>query len=353
MTEPDPHYDLYRRSKAGEDISNEWGSHRNIEDVCWGFWRIIGAKTKHDDPVAIYGQDGYDGTIILDGVDAGKTRQTYTSNNDKAWHNFLTWRGPKAKAVTKAEWTQAVSTGFWPDKKPAREMSTDERLGVSTEAGGNDAPIEEALADQIQALAEKLAAAKEPVTQDEANALSGDLDRMRGLLKKAGAVREEEYRPHKTAADAVATKWADIMQPGLDAGEKAEARRKAFLQKQQARLNAEAAAERARLAREAEALRIQAEHDAKSKGEAPPPPETFAPPPVEEKRATAGSAHGRSTGLRKYVVAKITDLPMLVNHLIDSRSPNAEVMALVKKIADAAAKAGNPMPGTEKDEELR
>jgi hypothetical protein len=345
MTEPDPHYDLYRRSKAGEDISNEWGSHRNIEDVCWGFWRIIGAKTKHDDPVAIYGDNAHPGIIVV----VGSQRPWVTIDNEKGWHSFLTWRGPKAKAVTKAEWSQAVSTGFWPeDGKPAKEMTVDERLGISTEAGGNDAPIEEALADQIAALAEKLAAAKEPTTQDEANALSGDLDRMRALLKKATEVREEEYRPHKEAADGVSRKWAEIMAPGQSAGTVAEDRRKAFLKKEDARLAAEAAAENERRRKEAEAERIRLQREAEKKGL---DPATVEPPKVdlvEPERATAGSQFGRKSGLREYTVGKIVDLPMLANALLfTGNGPDADLLEYLQKRADAAAKAGNPLPGTE------
>jgi hypothetical protein len=344
MTEPDPHYDLYRRSKAGEDISNEWGSHRNIEDVCWGFWRIISAKTKHDDAVAIYGDDKQAGIIVI----VGAQRPWINIDNAQGWHNFLTWRGPKAKAVSKAEWSQAVSTGFWPDKKPAREMSADERLGISTEAGGNDAPIEEALADQIQALAEKLAAAKEPVTQDEANALSGDLDRMNALIKAANREFEAEFRPHKSEVDRISTKWHAIITPGEDAKAKAVKRRAAFLDKEDARRKAEAAAENERRRNAAEAERIRLENEARKKGH---DPATVEPPKVElvePERATAGSQFGRKSGLREYTVGKIVDLPMLANALLfTGNGPDAELLEYLQKRADAAAKAGNPLPGTE------
>lgn len=378
-----------------------------------GYWRIVRAKTRHDTPVMIWTKDGEEFTIYqrntkraLVNGDWGVMEDGHDEHFLAAIRDFTNKDWLKCIAVTKAEWASAIETGFWPDGKPSRQMSNDEKLGIDTGSGSNDAPVAETLADQIDALADKLEKVKEPTTQAEADALTGDLDRMRALLKKAGAVREDEYRPHKEAADAVSVKWAKIMKPGQDAGTSAEAKRKAFLAKEQRRLDEIAAEERrkreeearkaaqvererlqkeadARAAEERERRRIEAEAAAKRAEEARKAAEADAAKkaeadrlaaeaaaaataaesveteivaepevvvaPVETKRASAGTSFGRQSGLKKTKVGKIVNLAMMVNALLfpgDDKEVDADALAYFQGRADKAAKGGFPLPGT-------
>lgn len=362
LAEPTP---ADKRSDVRMDFIN---SHPNdAAEHLSGFWRIVGSKMKADYPVAIYTQEGH--TVFAIGAEkrpmvADDTTPIESREDKKSpadlWFDFTTGGWLKCLAVTRKDWDIACDTKFWPDGKPARLMSQEEKLGISTEqSGGNAAPVEETLADQIEALADKLNEVAEPTTQEQADALTGDLDRMRALLKRADTERETEYRPHKKAADAVSQKWADIMKPGQDAGTSAEAKRKAYLKKVQAALDAAAEAERKRLAKEAEDKRKAAEaaaQEAAAKGEEPPPVVEPEPVPVvEAKRASAGTSFGRQSGLKRVKVGKIVNLQQMIAAMLfdDSKEPDADLMAYLQERANKAAKGGFPLPGTRIDEEYR
>lgn len=289
-----------------------------------GFWRIVGAKTKADYPVAIYTQEGI--TVFAIG---GQRRLLNTRDNATEWSEFTQSGWLKSIAVVREDWAVACDTGFWLDGKPARLMSKDEKLGIGTEqGGGNDAPVEETLADQIATLAEKASAA-EVTDQASADAATGILDRLRRLLELAEAERVKEKEPHLRAGQEVDDRWKKVRGPGLTAGEALKGKRTAWLKAEQVRLNAEA-----------EAARIQAEKEAKAKGEEPPV--------VEPKRATAGTSYGRQSGLKKVKVAKIVDLPMLVNALVFAgNGPDADAEAYFQSRADKALRAGITLPGVE------
>lgn len=402
-------YDVWRAEKANPTPPERRDDRPKDHALIGGYYRIESAKTKPDYPVLIWTADGETEAIFQ----IGRKRMRTDTHADE-WQDFVNGAWLHCVAVDKAAWAAALETGFWPsDNKPARQMSTDEKLGISTEqSGGNDAPIEETLADQIEALADKLEKAKEPTTQAEADALTGDLDRMRALLKKATDVREDEYRPHKDAADAVSTKWATIMKPGQEAGKTAEAKRKAYLAKEQRRLDDIAAEERrkreeeARKAAQAERERLQAEADARAEEErerrrveaeakakaaeeariaaeadaakkaeadrlaaeakaaeeaaANVQAEVVAEPEVvvekvEAKRASAGTTFGRQSGLKKVKVGKIVNLSQMIAAMLfdESRGQDADLMEYLQGRADKAAKGGFPLPGTVIEEAYR
>ena len=314
-----------------------------------GYWRVIRAKTRHDTPVMVWTKDGEGASIFQ----RNATRYDTENNADK-WQEFIDKDWLKCIAVTKAEWASAIETGFWSDGKPARQMSTDEKLGIDTQSGSNDAPIIESLADQIATLADKAEKAK-VTDQASADAATGILDRLRALLQKAEAERVAEKEPFLQGGRDVDAKWKVVREPGLTAGEALEARRKAWLRAEQAKLDAEAAAERKRLADIADAERKKLAEEAAAKGEEAPPPEVVPEPVVETKRATAGTTYGRASGLRKTKVAKIVNLAMLVNYLLfrEGEQPDADALAYFQKRADGAARGGAPLPGVKIEEELR
>lgn len=323
-----------------------------------GFWRIEAAKTKADYPVAIWTGEGQTATMFKIGLKLMNTEQ----NADK-WQEFLDQTWPLCHAVSTPAYHAAMASGFWADGKPARKMSDEEKLGIDVKPGDNQAPVEEALADQIAALVEKADATPEPQTQEQANAATGILDKLRTLLKRAETERVAEKEPHLEAGRAVDAKWALVADPGKRAGVALDERRKSYLRKEQARLDALAAeetrkreeaarAERQRLADEENARRAA---EAAEQGDAPAElvkPEDIAVPevaPVEAQRATAGTEFGRASGLKKVKVAVIEDKAKLLAALAD----DDDMLAYLQSRADKAMKAKITLPGVKIEEVLK
>lgn len=333
------------------DLASPGTLNRDITDPGCGFWRQRSAKTKPDYPIAIWFEDE---PVV-------KVGNKVTRGQD-ALLEFLsgsTWLN--AVAVPHIDYLSAMENGKWPiDGKPARKMDEAERHDIDISEGDNAAPVEETLADQIATLAEKIDATAEPTTQDQANALSGLLDKMRALLKLAEVERVKEKEPHKTAAEQVDAKWREVKTPGEQAGIAGEARRKAFLRKEQARLDAIAAEERRKqqaiIDAENERIRqenAQREADAAEKGEDTPAalvPEITAPA-AEAPRATAGGTFGRSTGLRKVTVVDQVDAAVLAQHFIDGK--DADFISYLTDRAKKALRGKITLPGVTTKEELQ
>jgi hypothetical protein len=342
--------DRYRYWRMERKTPNSQPRDTN-EDIA-GFWRHDGAKTKPSWPVAVwYDEDGTGhhkvGNSQKDGDDA-----LIEFKGDTTWH--------KTTAVTQAEYDAAMATGFWADGKNARHMDDAEKMGIDIGAGGNNAPADETLAEQIAALAGKLDTTPEPSTQEQANALSGLLDKMRALLKLAEGERVKEKQPHLDAGRDVDAKWQAIGQPGGDAYREGEARRKAFLRKEQARLDREAAEEgrRQQAIVDAENARIRAENEkaaaeaaeAGQDSPAPPMPE-IAAPAVEAPRAVAGSAFGRASGLKKVIVLDALDIEALAFHFIETKDD--DFVTYLTERARKAIRAKVKLPGVTTKEELQ
>lgn len=324
---------------------------RDVTDPGQGFWRHKGAKTKIDWPIAIW----FEGD-----VPKIKVGNKLTEGED-ALLEFLsgsTWLN--AVAVSHADYLAAMETGKWSDGKPARKMDEAERHDIDISEGDNAAPVEESLADQIAALAAKINATAEPTTQDQANTLAGNLDKMRALLKLAENKRVEEKQPHLDAGREVDSKWQAIGEPGGNAYRDGEAKRKAFLKKEQARLDAIAAEDRRKEQEriDAENKRIREENEriaaeAAEKGEdaaATLVPEISAPA-AEAPRATAGGTFGRSTGLRKVTVIDAVDVAVLAKHFIDGK--DADFITYLTDRAKKAVRAKITLPGVTTKEELQ
>ena len=339
-----------------------------------GYWRKVGARTEFDEPIVIWTEedaernpDGWS-TVLQWGFDEKNNHWStphIIDETSKRWVSFIGVGWLKCIAVSKADWSVAVETGRWPDGKPARRMSTEEKLGIDVEAGDNAAPVEESLGDQIATLADKLAKAQEPTSADEASKLAGDLDRMRILLKKADEARVAEKEPFLEGGRKVDAKFKAIVEPGSSAYTTGTARQKAWLRKEQARLDAEAAAERNRLQEIAnqENERIRQENaarmaEAQQHGTLDQPdaepellPEVAAPPVVEAPRAKAGSAFGRASGLRRVQLAVVDDPMKLATYFLDSK--DADFAAYLQTRAAAALRGKIVLPGCLSKEELQ
>ena len=330
-------------------------------DLC-GFWRIEGAKTKHDTPVSIYpfGEDqgGSQGDKIIFMIGLGR-REGESLFNDfdhpDRTAEFMASTWLSCVAVKREDWSVAHDTGFWPDGKAARDMSTEQKMGIDIPAGENAPPVEESLADQIKNLAEELDKATEPTTQEEADKLTGKLDRMLALLKLAETEFEKEYRPHKKAADDVSAKWKKIGTPGRTAHDRAKDRRQEFLRKKQKALD-DAAAEETR--KRQEAARQQALLEAQAAAPADATPEAIervveraaaSVAPVEAERATAGTSFGRSTGLARKKVGRIDDMVKFLT----ANAAHADIKEAAQKVSNKLAKAGVASEGMTIVEELK
>lgn len=172
------------------------------------------------------------------------------------------------------------------------------------------------------------------------------------LKRDADEARKAEKRPHDDAAKAVQGKWLPLIdKAGLAAGAlngkitaylKAEEKR---VREEARRKAEEAAAEAARRAEEARrAAAEEPEAQASLPEPEPPPPEAFYVPPESVK--IGGTVTGRRTALTTKKTAKIVDYDKLVE-AVKSRD---EVRELMQTLADRAARAGNPLPGTEIEE---
>lgn len=285
----------------------------NVSEGISGFYRIMAARTKPDAPLAIW--PAADDKLA---VKIGRRNPFYS--DDAEYGDFIASTWPNCIAVTEEEYRTALTSGVWPRRANAPEgderwdgtkPSRRDDSAPADDGRSNDPDPDASLADQIEALAERLNKTPEPTTQVAANKLSELLDRMRSLLKLAETERTQEKEPHLIAGREVDAKWSAITDPGKSAGIKAEDRRKAFLRKEQAKLDAAAAEENKRRLEE---HRLAQEAAAGQTEEAAPP----APEPVVAEKAKAGSTHGRRTGLRKVRVGVVTDALAMVTYFVEN-----------------------------------
>lgn len=350
-------YALYRGEMATPSGEGDRHNRTTVARDCSGYWRISASKMKTDWPVFIWADPDSNAVSVR----VGGNEFNATAEPDK-WQSFTEKSWMHCSAVSKADYQVAIDTGFWPDGRPARNMTQEEKLGVDVQGGGaNDAPIDELLADQISALAAKLAAVAKPTSQAEADAVQTMIDRMTLLLKKAESTRVTEKQPHMNAAAAVDAHWKGIMNPGTEAKDKALFLQKAFLKEElarrqeQARKEAEEAAERAAaeqternkaLAEQAEQMGIPTD-GLEDEVEVVP----VAPAPVELPKAS--SSVGRAAGLKKVKRGIITDLPKLVAFFFPADGdPDPEALAYLQTRVDKATRGKITLPGVTVQEEF-
>jgi hypothetical protein len=319
-------------------IDNPASQHRDTEEHVDGFWRIMGAKTKPDYPVAIWER----GTVL---VKIG--RKAEIDRESPEGQDFFSSSWFKCCAVTEEDYQRALDTGFWPDGKPSRQMSEEEKLGLppAGDEGSNSAPIFEVLEEQINALLDKARGITKVSTQEEADTVSGFMDQIKKLADRADKERSAEKTPHDEAGKAVQAKWLPIIEPARNARKYLDRLRQGFLAAEQDRLNREAAERQRELEQQAIA---DAQAEAEERGEDPraiDPAEVYVPE-VQPERAAAGSQFGRSTGLRMKKVAVIVDRDKLIAHLHD----DDDFIAYLQKRADSAVRAKVKLPGVESKE---
>lgn len=313
-----------------------------VEQRVAGYWRADGARTKPSWPVAVW----YD----EDGTPHHKVGNSQKDGDDQflAFLSEATWL--RTVAVTHADYLVAMETGKWPsDGKHARHMDAAELHDIDVKPGDNAAPVDETIAEQIDAAVAKAAAITSVKTDAEAQAANELADKLNALFKVGDAARAAEKLPHDNAAKAVQAKWLPIISPASDARERLVGKGgvvKQYLKAKQDRLDEEARKERERQQAEADRIRQENEKraaEAADKGEAAPAP-IPAPEPApaaEPQRAQAGNSFGRATGLRKVTSAQIDDIEKLLIAL----KGHKEMVAFAQTLANRAAKAGITLDG--------
>lgn len=157
------------------------------------------------------------------------------------------------------------------------------------------------------------------------------------LLELYGAADkhcEDEYRPHKAAADGVKTKWGPLLAAATTAAKRIKTAMDAYgTRKLQA----------------AEAQRRQFEdeqHKAAEAGKpAPAPPPVVAAAPAKIKGATGRAASGKPVK----IVQSITDYAACYAYVAEQPEVRDAIMAAAQRLVTA----GHIVPGTEVKEEMR
>lgn len=328
-----------------------------------GFWRMIGARTKADYPVAIW-QDGQSTAEMLK---IGRKAEFNLASTDG--QDFLETGWTKCEATSEEAYRSAIDSGYWPDGKPSRIQTDAAKLGVDLgdgASGGNAPPPYELLSQQLDELVEKARALeiKDKPSADAAKILA---DRIMVVWGQADKERDKEKRPHDEASKGVQAKWQHHMTPAATARETLNKAVQKWLSEEQRKADQRAAEETQRRQEEA-----QRQFDADLTDESlsddefaekwgrsrptPPPPtkdgeeaQTPEPAPVIEvapviaEKVTAGGAFTRNTSAKKVKVAKIVDMDKLYAALKDSE----DFMAFMQKKADASMRAKIKLPGVE------
>lgn len=319
-----------------------------------GYWRLIGARTKADYPVAIWKNENGEEVIKV-----GRKAEFLTASHDGA--DFLASGWPKCVACTEEAYTAAIEGGFWADGKPSRIVSDAVKLGLDLGAGatgGNAPPSYELLSQQLDELVAK-ARDLQITDQESADKAKVLADRIHLVWKEADSEREKEKKPHDLASSEVQAKWMAHMQPARDARTKLMNTLQQWLAAEQRKREEAAAAENERrrqaaIAQWNEDLETLSDEDFLEKyGKAKPRPEPDAPAeevapepelnftPVAAEKVTAGGAFTRNTSAKKKKVAEIVDMDKLYAALKDE----ADFIAFMQKKADAALRAKITLPG--------
>ena len=349
-----------------EELSNPGCNDRDTErvDIC-GRWRIRGAPTKPDWPVAIWPHEEQADQLF---IQVGRKREQVSI---KLWDEALGHGWAKMVAVTVEDYDKAMETGFWTDGKHARQMEESERLGLSGSAGGvghnlPDDPFERAklelenLREQAEDLlkgkvdsAEK--ADKCALIAKKARTLATTIEGLRKVAKQphldAGKAVDDTFNPYKAEAEAWGDKVKKAVDPWLREQARLEAERqaKAREEAERQRREAEEAAERARQKAEQAERAAGTENDADAAQEAAEAEEEAQRRIIEAQEAeiaakaqkVAAGTVGAKLKQVKVVSAEIVDFEALLMALKD----RDEVKDLVQSLANRAAKAGVALDG--------
>jgi len=298
-------YEYWREELKGVKHS------RDTLDKIWGFWRIVGARTKPDFPFAAW-SDGGEGTLLK-----LSRKDPIPLDGDEGYRMFQ-FQWPHAIAVTRDEYNLAIDTGYWSDGKPSRkeENVADEK---PLEWQSNFAPANEVIAERINLLIEKIDALL-PINSKEAADKASELGvKLKAAVTEGDGLFKTDLAPAEEAVNAVKTKWAAV-KTGDTKVTSLRAAIRAWLKLEEQRVAKEAAEAAAKAA------------------------ETGQPAPAAEPaKVEVTPAYGRKTTLRTVKRGRITDATAFVAALEN----DGDLKDLLQRKANAFARSGITMPGVE------
>lgn len=288
-----------------------------------GFYRKRTGKAAGYVPVAIWEQDGKI-LALLDGREASA---------DDVWTYVC------QHPVTEEQYHARMDTGKWHDEDASVSASL-----APPPAGHNKPPTDEAeiLKDQIDAASagvEEYAQINDDETAAKAQSLRSRLLELSG---QADSVREAQKKPHFEAGKTIDAKFQPLIK-AAKAG--ADAIRAALGAHETKKAQAQAAAQKvvddARRVAEAEALKkaekaIKAGRPIPVAAPIPPPPEPLPAPTLK-----VAGAYGRAASVKVIKIATVTDQDAAYGYL----KSQAEMSALIRKLAQKAVDAGFTVPG--------
>jgi len=308
-----------------------------------GYYRVR-RKDGNWEPVGIYPDDEQDGKVVAFRGD----RQIDDIPELFVW----ACRNP----VTHDAYVKALNGGGW-DDEPATAP------GIGDNSGEAD-PFD---ALRIEYLGEKELAEeymRQPVTtQAQADKAAIWAKRLTAIKTKAEALHKVEKQPHLDAGRAVDEKWRELKTEPDDLAKKLKAHIKPFLQEQirqeeerqrKAREEAEAARRAAQeAARKAAASGQQSEQDrvaAQAEAERQANLARQAEQEAEARKVNAGRT-GARVSMRIEKVGVVTDYAKAAAALVAMK--HKDIIEIIDKLAQRAAKAGMPFDGMEIREEER
>lgn len=286
-----------------------------------GFWRKRKSRGGPFVPVATWEQDGKI-IALVDGA---------AEDASSLWSYICRY------PVTEEAYRACVAGEPWPDEDVSVTASI-----APPPAGDNNPPQDEAevLKAQIDAASANAAEYAEIADDDTAAKAQSARARLNELSGQADKKREAEKKPHLEAGKSIDAKW----QPLVKAAKAAADGIAKALSAHETR-KARAAAEQQRKVEEA---RQAALREALSKHpEAPLPVEVAAPPaPVQ---ATIRGAYGRAASKKEIKIATVTDQDAAYGFL----KANAEIVAVIAKLAQKSVDAGFTVPGVTVTTEIK
>lgn len=303
-------YEYWRNALAGKNPP----MHEGCPEV--GFYRKrntpFNDQPRADDPVAIYPDEN--GKLIA--LQGPQNRSKVVDAND-------IWTWVADKPVSYEDYQAAFERNQW-DKAI-------EGLEQPAGAGHNNPPEDpfEAFKEQADAaikLAEQ-AMSQDIKTREDADRFANIKDRLHQIWSEGEEDRKAEKKPHDDAGKAVQKKWA----PALTEVEQIK-------KKLIGRIGTWIEAEEQRIAKE----QLEAAKAAEEAGE-DLPVQTSQPVQI------GGAVSGRKTSMRSRKSAVIEDPVKFATFLLDSKTPNSDVMAALQKCANKIVANGGQAPGLESE----
>jgi len=332
----DPAYAWWREARAGKKPT-----YTEAVPQC-GFFapKISGNRT----PVSIFESDG----VLL----AAIGWQGETEEAQRIWMRCA------GSPIDDDLYWQARDMGRWPDidkLEPPKEEVTSNVAGAAVPVAGDNRPpddddardLADQIANAIKMLDEVLAEGVDKIDGPKADKIANSKDRLAQLSKEADKKRAAEKKPWDDGGKAVQLKWKPVIEKADGGYGRAQDALTAFQKAERARREREAA-DAARKVEEARRAEDEARRKAEEAGEPVPEPKVIEEPAPAAPVRSGGALSGKVTTLRTTrTYAVVEDWPKLLEAVKD----NEEVREVVQRIADRAARGGNPLPGTRVEKE--